>query len=88
MATWERSQAYYDIVGFINGISMAIQGKRINDEMYISQNMKNLLKIIEKLEEFIDETPPLEQPQRFGNLAYRIWFGKMKDVRFARYILK
>ena len=29
---------------------------------------------------FIDETPPLDQPQRFGNKAYRLWSDRVRDV--------
>ena len=29
---------------------------------------------------YIDKTPPLEQPQRFGNKAYRMWSDLVKDV--------
>ncbi|XP_023295705.2 serine/threonine-protein phosphatase 2A activator [Lucilia cuprina] len=79
---WLRSEAYYDLVGFINGISTAIQGKKLNDQIYISPTMKNLIEIFDKLNSFINETPPIEQPQRFGNKAFRAWSRKMNHEIF------
>ncbi len=29
---------------------------------------------------WIDETPPVDQPSRFGNKAYRTWFAKLDQV--------
>ena len=29
---------------------------------------------------YVDDTPPLEQPQRFGNKAYRVWSDLVRDV--------
>ena len=33
------------------------------------------------MESWIDEIPPTDQPQRFGNKAYRTWFEKLEQVR-------
>lgn len=39
-----------------------------------------LVKIFEvDLRKILDETPPLENPQRFGNKAYRDWSEKLKN---------
>lgn len=78
MALWEKSTAYYDIIGFINAISQAIQGKKLTTKLNPSPIADNLLHIFDDLNRMVDETPPLEQPQRFGNKAYRDWFEKMK----------
>lgn len=77
---WLRSKAYYDLVGFINGISSAVQGKKINDQIYISPTMKGIIEIFDRLNALIDDTPPIEQPQRFGNKAFRVWSRKMNHV--------
>lgn len=78
--TWLRSEAYYDLVGFINGISTAIQGKKLNDQIYVSPTMKSLIEIFDKLNAMVDDTPPIDQPQRFGNKAFRAWSRKMNHV--------
>lgn len=79
MAMWEKSTAYYDIIGFINAISQAIQGKKLSTKLDASPIADNLLRIFDELNRMVDETPPLDQPQRFGNKAYRDWFDKMKS---------
>lgn len=32
------------------------------------------------LDRWINETPPVDQPSRFGNKAYRTWFAKLDQV--------
>lgn len=78
MPQWERSEAYYDIIGFINSISNSVQG--IKNTVYLEQIpvVQNLLHLFEKLSKMVDETPPIDQPQRFGNKAYRDWFDKLQ----------
>lgn len=81
MAIWEKSTAYYDIIGFINAISQAIQGKKISVKLEPSPIADNLVNIFEiDLKKMLDETPPLEQPQRFGNKAYRDWSAKLQNA--------
>lgn len=80
MAIWEKSSAYYDIVGFINAISQAIQGKKISVALEPSPIPDALVAVVDvHLKRMLDETPPLEQPQRFGNKAYREWSEKLKN---------
>lgn len=79
MNTWLKSEAYYDLIGFINGISVAVQGKRCSSYMYVSDTMTRFLLLFEKLNNLIIETPPICQANRFGNQAYKIWHKKMED---------
>ena len=44
------------------------------------QVLEKLLKVVDTLESWIEEFPPIDQPQRFGNKAFRDWFGKLKEV--------
>lgn len=81
MAIWEKSTAYYDIIGFINAISQSIQGKKLSTKLDPSPIADSLVRIFEvDLNKLVDETPPLDQPQRFGNKAYRDWFNKMTEA--------
>lgn len=41
-----------------------------------------MLTLLDKLDNWIDEIPPLPTPQRFGNLAFRTWGKKLEDVRY------
>lgn len=39
--------------------------------------------LLETLDTWIDAIPPLETPQRFGNLAFRTWGKRLEDVSLA-----
>ena len=47
--------------------------------MEVSDNVTKVLGLLEELDRIIDETPPISQPARFGNAAYRQWFQKFSD---------
>lgn len=32
------------------------------------------------MDKWIDDIPPVDQPVRFGNTAYRDWFAKLEEV--------
>ncbi|XP_058059342.1 serine/threonine-protein phosphatase 2A activator-like [Anopheles bellator] len=78
MATWEKSTAYYDLMGFISSMSVALQGTRASQNVEISPVIEKLLKAIDRLEQLAIETPPIDQPARFGNAAFKSWFQKMR----------
>lgn len=46
-------------------------------ELTNETNFDGLLRILRILDNYIDETPPLEGPRRFGNLACRDWHEKV-----------
>ena len=49
------------------------------------QIIQSLLELLTTLDTWIDEIPPIEQPQRFGNKAYRDWFNRLKEVSYKAY---
>lgn len=77
MFAWEKSQAYYDVLRLIHKIGFSIQGKRLTEDLMESHSVARLIRIFEKLTNLIKETPPVDQPQRFGNQAFRSWHEKM-----------
>ncbi|KAH8267523.1 hypothetical protein KR018_012481, partial [Drosophila ironensis] len=79
LGLWQRSRAYHDLIGFINGTSAAIQGVKTTDEIYESEMLRQLLKLFDNLETLVAQNPPLEQPQRFGNKAYRDFASAMRE---------
>ncbi|EGW11906.1 Serine/threonine-protein phosphatase 2A regulatory subunit B', partial [Cricetulus griseus] len=42
-----------------------------------SQAIEKLVALLNTLDRWIDETPPVDQPSRFGNKAYRTWYAKL-----------
>lgn len=60
MAKWEKSEAYYDLLGFVNSVCMCIQGRSLNFKCQVSPNVQKLLEVLAKIEKLAIETPPVE----------------------------
>ncbi|XP_043837921.1 serine/threonine-protein phosphatase 2A activator isoform X1 [Dromiciops gliroides] len=41
------------------------------------QPINKLVALLNTLDRWIDETPPMDQPSRFGNKAFRTWYAKL-----------
>lgn len=48
--------------------------------LFSFQTIEKLLALLGTLDRWIDETPPEDQPSRFGNKAYRTWYAKLDQV--------
>uniref|UniRef100_A0A8C7UA21 Serine/threonine-protein phosphatase 2A activator n=1 Tax=Oncorhynchus mykiss TaxID=8022 RepID=A0A8C7UA21_ONCMY len=77
MGKWKRSQAYADYMGFILTLNEGVKGKKLTCEYKVSETIEKLLALLGTLDRWIDETPPEDQPSRFGNKAYRTWYAKL-----------
>ncbi|KAF5909750.1 serine/threonine-protein phosphatase 2A activator, partial [Clarias magur] len=79
MGKWKRSQAYADYMGFILTLNEGVKGKKLTCDYPVSETIEKLLSLLGTLDRWIDETPPVDQPSRFGNKAYRTWYGKLEQ---------
>ncbi|NWI10036.1 PTPA phosphatase, partial [Crypturellus soui] len=77
MAKWKRSQAYADYMGFILTLNEGVRGKKLTCEYKVSEPIEKLVALLNTLDRWIDETPPVDQPSRFGNKAFRTWYSKL-----------
>ncbi|KAK9685173.1 Phosphotyrosyl phosphate activator (PTPA) protein [Popillia japonica] len=83
MQLWEKSEAYFEYVGFILAINEAVKGVKLSMiPQELSVTVQKLMELLDKLGMMIDQVPPIEQPQRFGNQAFRTWYQKLKDLAF------
>ncbi|EMP34691.1 Serine/threonine-protein phosphatase 2A activator [Chelonia mydas] len=80
MAKWKRSQAYADYIGFILTLNEGVKGKKLTCEYKVSEPIEKLVELLDTLDRWIDETPPVNQPSRFGNKAFRTWYAKLDQV--------
>jgi len=71
---WEKSSAYSDLLSFIHVLNESVKGKKLRDPAPHSDTIKRLETLLTKLSDQVDATPPIEQPQRFGNKAFRSWY--------------
>ncbi|KAG1822092.1 hypothetical protein EV424DRAFT_819912 [Suillus variegatus] len=44
-----------------------------------SQEIDRILALLDTLSYWVDEIPPLQTPQRFGNLAFRTWGSRLEE---------
>uniref|UniRef100_A0A182U6J3 Serine/threonine-protein phosphatase 2A activator n=1 Tax=Anopheles melas TaxID=34690 RepID=A0A182U6J3_9DIPT len=79
MELWQMSECYYDLLGFISSMSVALQGTRNSQEVAIPPVVEKLMQALDRLEQLAIETPPIDQPARFGNVAFKSWFQKMQS---------
>uniref|UniRef100_G3MTD2 Serine/threonine-protein phosphatase 2A activator n=2 Tax=Amblyomma TaxID=6942 RepID=G3MTD2_AMBMU len=79
MNRWTESEAYMEFVGFILALNERVKGKKLTDDFIKSEVTLNLLSVLETLDCWVQETPPVSQPQRFGNKAFRTWLQKLQE---------
>ena len=48
-----------------------------------TQATKKVLSMLDQLSQWVDEISPVDQPQRFGNIAFRTWLDKVKAVSIS-----
>ena len=78
MNNWIKSQAYHDYLSFVTSLNSAVKAKSLSASCTVSSTIEKLLSLLDTLSMFIDETPPVDQPQRFGNKAFRTWHDRLK----------
>ncbi|KAF5281252.1 hypothetical protein FQA39_LY05138 [Lamprigera yunnana] len=83
MKLWENSEAYLEYLGFVLALNESVCGRSncLKGEV-LSEVILKLIEMLEKLNKMIDEVPPIQQPQRFGNQAFRTWYKKLKERAF------
>lgn len=79
MANWEKSEAYFEYLGFILALNEAVQGKALNAECPPSPIIDNVVQMLNEFDEWITQIPPTEQPQRFGNKSFKIWHERLQQ---------
>ena len=71
------SPTYGELRRFVRLCSDAVRGKRMSDDMPVSDACSKLVAMLTTLKGWVDEIPPLQQPMRFGNKAFRTWHNRL-----------
>lgn len=79
MKKWQDSETYRSLINFIDSICKSISGRSNSSQCSVSPKVEMLLKTLGNLENLIRTNPPIDQPQRFGNVAFRSWFKQMTE---------
>eukprot|EP00743_Colponemidia_sp_Colp-15_P004771 GILK01005138.1.p1 GENE.GILK01005138.1~~GILK01005138.1.p1 ORF type:complete len:350 (-),score=40.18 GILK01005138.1:144-1091(-) len=73
------SAAYKDLMDFILELNESVKGQSAASELPISQFCKDVFAVLRVLHDWVQEIPPLQQPMRFGNKAFRTWHHRVKE---------
>ncbi|XP_045131475.1 serine/threonine-protein phosphatase 2A activator-like isoform X1 [Portunus trituberculatus] len=76
---WEQSSAYQDILGFITSMNIAVKGKKTSAPCVTSSLTASLLKMLDTICQWVDDILPIDQPQRYGNKAFRDFYSRLKE---------
>ncbi|KAF8071493.1 hypothetical protein FPV67DRAFT_875658 [Lyophyllum atratum] len=76
---WKKRRSYQDYAIFLRRLNEAVVGKSLPRASPPGQAIVKTLDLLNTLDRWIDEIPPLESPQRFGNLAFRTWGARLEE---------
>ncbi|KAF8193326.1 serine/threonine-protein phosphatase 2A activator 1 [Pholiota molesta] len=77
---WKTTRSYSDYQVFLRRLNESVVGCIIPWEPSSrSQPAERLLALLDDLDRWIEEIPPLQTPQRFGNLAFRTWGQRLEE---------
>jgi len=75
--TFKQSLAYQHITGFIKSLNEAVKGHKCSSPDIIKSDATNkTLTMLDRLDEMVKDTPPVNIQGRFGNPAFKTWHAK------------
>ncbi|KAF5364411.1 hypothetical protein D9758_010690 [Tetrapyrgos nigripes] len=77
---WRSARSYKDYSIFLHRLTESVVGVFLpwNSESD-SDAISSIISMLETLDRWIDEIPPLDSPQRFGNLSFRTWGKRLEE---------
>jgi hypothetical protein len=76
---WLDSSAHRQLITFLETCNTHIRGKRISEAPPPSPQIERLLAMIDRLSAMLEAHPPIQQPQRFGNKAFRAYHAALVE---------
>ena len=70
---FKRSKAYQEIISFVKVCSESVLGMKLSSEFDCSEPIQKFITFMTQLSTMIDQVPPIQQPMRYGNKAFRDW---------------
>eukprot|EP00927_Polykrikos_kofoidii_P066284 TRINITY_DN61911_c0_g1_i1.p1 TRINITY_DN61911_c0_g1~~TRINITY_DN61911_c0_g1_i1.p1 ORF type:complete len:394 (+),score=61.98 TRINITY_DN61911_c0_g1_i1:64-1182(+) len=76
-----KSRLFQQLMSFIGELSDAVRGKPLAPERLDSASplVRALVEMLGEVNKWIDDIPPLQQPMRFGNKAFRQWHSRLVE---------
>ena len=76
---FQKSTTYKDLLVYMQDLSAAIAGRRLSEQMSTNGCIRTILDAFDRMSGWIDEIPPNQQAQRYGNTAFRTWHGRLVE---------
>ncbi|KAK0494120.1 hypothetical protein EDD18DRAFT_382971 [Armillaria luteobubalina] len=77
---WKATRGYEDYSLYLRRLNEAVVGYSLPwESSNASQAVLNLISLLDILDSWITDIPPLKTPQRFGNLAFRTWGKRLEE---------
>ena len=61
-------------------MNIAVRGKSNAQQCHLSDISKGILNVISSFDDMLTQIPPIDQPQRFGNKAFKTWYERVQKV--------
>uniref|UniRef100_K3WQ47 Serine/threonine-protein phosphatase 2A activator n=1 Tax=Globisporangium ultimum (strain ATCC 200006 / CBS 805.95 / DAOM BR144) TaxID=431595 RepID=K3WQ47_GLOUD len=71
------STAHQMILVFVKHLNESVKGKSVDSEYDVSPNVQKAVDMIIEIDSWVDEIPPIQQPMRFGNRAFRDFYDRV-----------
>lgn len=81
IAHFNESPAYFDIGSTLEKLGQSVQSIPRSAPHTVRPIIQTILQVFDRCRVLIQETPPLQTPQRFGNRAFRILLSKIYNQR-------
>jgi hypothetical protein len=79
MEDFIQSDLKRNILDFVLRLNESVKGVPNNTEIQASENVSSIVKIIERFQTIVKETPPRSTRSRFGNAAFQEWITKIEE---------
>ena len=81
VSLYQSTEAYRRLMTFITCVNEAIMGKAIHSvlEPY-HPSFDKIIEAFTELDAFIAQYPPVSMAQRYGNVAFRLWYANMEKA--------
>ncbi|KAF9500020.1 Phosphotyrosyl phosphatase activator [Pleurotus eryngii] len=77
---WRTTRSYQDYSIFLHRLTEAVVGQFLPlTNPTQSSAILGIIGVLDRLDRWIDDIPPLNSPQRFGNLAFRKWGKRLEE---------
>lgn len=76
---FKKSEAAKVLLRFVSTVGQAIEGKLLTDPVACPPSVEAVVAMLAALEKWIADIPPIDQPQRFGNPAFKQWYARLRE---------